>query len=84
MYPINGTKTGEYISQETDTHRNKAFVITTALMSIAFLVFAVLMFILYKKEMANDNADDLIRQSIVDLDGADVYDNAHQSQRLVD
>ena len=57
----------------TTTTRNKAFVIITSIMSILFLVLAVLMFILYKKDGANDQAEETLRQSIVDLD-VDVFD----------
>jgi len=50
-------------------------------MSIVFLLLAVCMFILYKKDGANAQADENIRQSIVDLD-ADIYDK-EANQRLV-
>jgi len=83
MYPINGSKSVNYPSTKTVTHRNKTFVIITSLMSIVFLILAVLMFILYKKDGGNDQADDAIRQSIVDLD-ADVYDKTAGEQRLVE
>jgi len=48
-------------------------VIITSIMSILFLVLAVLMFILYKKDGANDQAEETLRQSIVDLD-VDLFD----------
>ena len=73
MYPVNGQRSVEYQVSVTTTTRNKAFVIITSIMSILFLVLAVLMFILYKKDGANDQAEETLRQSIVDLD-VDVFD----------
>jgi preprotein translocase subunit SecG len=81
MYPVNGQKEVSYTETTTTKHKQTSMIVATAVFSILFLVFAVLMFILYKKEHANDQADEHIRQSVTELD-ADVYDSA--GQRLVE
>jgi len=67
MYPVNGTAYKvPYQSTKTEKVRSKSFIIISAVLTIIFLLLAVFMFYLYKKDGADGQADAEIRTSIID------------------
>ena len=72
-YPVNGQRSVKYTASETTEHRIKSFVIVTSIMWVVFLILAIVMFVLHKKDAGSDVADRNLRESIVDLQ-VDVFD----------